>query len=295
MPVRDGVVPGGDGAGEVVAVGKRVLRFKPGDKVYAFVWQTGYFAGWEPGPDCQDAALGSAVDGTFRQHGVFNEEGLLNMPPNLTYEEGAALNITFATVWNALMGGSRPLHVGDCVLTQGTGGVSIAALQIAIAAGATVIATTSSSRKESLLKKLGVHHVINYQQEPEWGTRAKVISPGGAGCNKVIEVGGGQTTFKESLAAVATGGEIAVVGFLAPAKEADEKGPTFFDVLMRACSVRGVQGGSREHLEEVNRVVQAANIKPAIDQHIFHLSELKEAYQYLSDGAHFGKVIVKVP
>ncbi|KAL6884427.1 hypothetical protein GGI43DRAFT_426795 [Trichoderma evansii] len=246
----DGTVPGGDGAGEIIAIGNHVVRFRPGDKVLTFTWQTGYFGGTHPGYGAEMADVGVVVGGTFREHGVFNQEGLVRMPHNLSFEEGAALNIAYVTAWNALMGSTRPLRVGGTVLVQGTGGVSVAALQLAVAAGATVIATTSSPEKEAFLTSLGAFHVINYKQDNEWGATAKRISPGGLGCTKVIEIGGAR-----SFESLASGGEIEIIGFLAYVEEIGEKSPTFFDTILRSATIRGLQGGSREQFDEVGKVV----------------------------------------
>lgn len=144
------------------------------------------------------------------------------------------------------MGDARALRVGDVVLVQGTGGVSVAALQLAVAAGATVIATTSSPEKEAFLTSQGARNFINYKQENEWGVTAERLSPGGFGCTKVIEIGGGQSTCKQSFESLALGGEIEVIGFLAHLEETGQKDPTFFESILRSATIRGLQGGNRE-------------------------------------------------
>ncbi|KAH8887966.1 zinc-binding dehydrogenase [Thozetella sp. PMI_491] len=294
FPVDEGVVPGSDGAGEIIAVGDRVSRFRVGDKVVAYLFQTGYFSGSAPNPEAMAASIGSTLDGTFREHGVFDQEGLVAMPSRLRYEEGAVIQGTFATVWNCLMGGGRPLHAGDCVLVQGSGGISLAALQFAVAAGATVIATTSSEGKAKKLRELGASHVINYKHDVEWGATAKKLSPGCVGCTHVIDVAGDPKSFKQSLEAVAPGGEIEVVGFLATASAGGEPGPSLLETLLKGCTVRGIQSGSRQQLEEVSRVIDATGTKPVFDPHIFELRDLKNGYQYLADQKHFGKVVIRI-
>ncbi|KAM0255131.1 hypothetical protein ACHAQJ_006054 [Trichoderma viride] len=287
------LVPGSDGAGEVIAVGRSVLRFQPGDKVVVFTYQSGYF-GSQPGPEAFASDVGTVINGTFRQHGVFSQEGLVQMPGSLTFEEGAALNTAFVTAWATLMGGIRPLRVGDSILVQGTGGVSVASLQIAVAAGATVVATTSSSEKAELLKKLGASHVINYREDREWGATAKKLSPGGQGFSKVIEISGGESC-KQSFEALARGGEIVVIGFIGSAKDGEQNGGvTLVDTILKTANIRGVQGGSRQLFEEVNQVIESRAIKPAVDPRVFELRDLKDAYQYLWDQKHFGKVVVKI-
>ncbi|KAA8570950.1 hypothetical protein EYC84_000327 [Monilinia fructicola] len=170
----DEVIPGSDGAGEVIAVGSKVTRFAPGAKVLT-LFNQGHIGGSLDQLTAK-TGLGGVLDGTLRQHGIFNENGLVNMPTSLSYLEAATLPCAALTAWNALYG-LKPLKPGDVVLTQGTGGVSIFAVQFAKAAGATVIATTSSDEKASALKKLGVDHVINYKTTPEWGAHARSSPP----------------------------------------------------------------------------------------------------------------------
>jgi NADPH:quinone reductase-like Zn-dependent oxidoreductase len=288
-------VPGADGAGEVLAVGERVVRFRPGDKVMAYLYQTGFHGGTIPTPEADSTTVGAAVDGSFRKHGVFNQEGLVHMPTALSWEHGAALAATFVTAWSFLMGGARPLRFGDCVMVQGSGGLSIAALQLAVAAGAAVIATTSSDEKATALKQLGASHVINYKSDASWGATAKSLSPGGLGCTHVLDVIGSQASFRQSLDAVARGGEIGVAGFLGMSGNGNGSGgPTFLDTFFKACTVRAVIFGSRHQLEEVSAAVGARSIVPVVDQRVFELRELREAYQYLDDQRHFGKVVVKI-
>lgn len=183
------MVPGSDGAGTVVAVGEKVDRFKMGDRVYT-ITHTGYLSGWLD-DQAAKTSLGGSLDGTFRQYGVFSEQGLVSIPDGLTFRDAAALPAAGITAWNALYGlPGLALKAGDTVLTQGTGGVSVFAAQFALAAGATVIATTSSAEKAAYLKKLGVQHVINYREQSNWGEIAKDLSRGKQGVDSIIEVGG---------------------------------------------------------------------------------------------------------
>merc|ERR1711964_691260 len=241
---KQGVVPGSDGAGEVVAVGK---------------------------------------------NGTFNEAGLVEMPESLNWQEASTLSCAAVTAWNALYG-LKPLVPGDVVLTQGTGGVSIFAVQFAKAAGATVIATTSSSEKEAILKKLGADHVINYKDVPEWGEKAASPTPKKAGVNHILEVGGPKT-MAQSLKAVKIDGVISIIGFLGGnAKEQ----PSFLDALSNVCTVRGILVGSRQQFEDMNRAIEVNGIKPVVDEKIFSLEQVKEAYQYMWDQKHFGKLTIKI-
>ncbi|RYO84197.1 hypothetical protein DL766_008279 [Monosporascus sp. MC13-8B] len=214
FPASFPVVACSDGAGEVVEVGSKVSRFAKGDRVVTLFNQ-----GHQFGPidiAASHTGLGGAIDGTLREFAVFNENGLVRAPRNLDYAEASTLTCAALTSWNALYG-LKPLKPGETVLVQGTGGVSVFALQFAKAAGATVIATTSSNEKAQTLKKLGAHHVINYKEDANWGETAKKLTPGGAGVDHVVEVGGAGT-LEQSLKAVKFEGVISVIGFLGGAK-----------------------------------------------------------------------------
>jgi NADPH:quinone reductase-like Zn-dependent oxidoreductase len=245
FPQEKGVVPGSDGAGEVVAVGKKVTRFKPGAKVVTLFNQT--HLGGSLNAQSKASGLGGVVDGTLRQYGSFNENGLVDMPPSLNWLEGATLSCAALTAWNALYG-LKPLAPGDVVLTQGTGGVSIFGVQFAKAAGAIVIATTSSAKKAGTLKKLGADHVINYKDDPNWGEKAKALSPNGEGVDHIIEVGG-PATMAQSLKAIRIDGVISIIGFVGGAPSKDQ--PTYLDALMNVCTVRGILVGSRVQFEDM--------------------------------------------
>lgn len=188
------------------------------------------------------------------------------------------------------MYGLKPLCAGDTVLTQGTGGVSIFAVQFAKAAGATVIATTSSSKKVATLKKLGADHVINYKETPKWGEKAKELSYNGQGCHHILEVGGA-ATMPQSLKAVKIDGVISIIGFVGG--EGKEQ-PTFLETLTNICTVRGLLVGSRQQFEEMNACIEANKIKPVVDKQVFKLEDLKQAYQYQMDQKHFGKVCISI-
>ena len=212
------------------------------------------------------------LDGTLRQYGSFNENGLVTMPSNLSYLEASTLSCAAVTAWNALYG-LKPLLPGDVVLTQGTGGVSIFAVQFAKAAGAKVIATTSSAEKAGVLKKLGADHVINYKDDAAWGEKAAALTPGGEGVDHVIEVGG-PSTIAQSLKAVKIDGVISIIGFLGGVK--GKEAPSFLEVLNNICTVRGVFVGNREQFEAMNRAIEGNGIKPVVDKKVFALEDLKE-------------------
>jgi len=286
FPKKDKVIPGSDGAGEVVATGKKVTRFQKGAKVVT-LFNQGHVGGSLDQLTLQ-TGLGGVLDGTLREYGVFNENGLVAMPENLNWLEGATLSCAALTAWNGLYG-LKPLAAGDWVLTQGTGGVSIFALQFAKAAGAKVIATTSSAKKAETLKKLGADYVINYKEVPNWGEKAKEITKG-KGVNHVIEVGGPKT-MAQSLKAVAIDGIISIIGFVGGESE---KQPTFLETLSNICTVRGLLVGNRVQFEDMNRCIEANDIHPVVDEKVFKLEELKEAYQYQFDQKHFGKLCIKI-
>ena len=213
------------------------------------------------------------------------------MPTTLDFQQGSTLSCAALTAWNALFGvESKSLKPGDTVLTQGTGGVSMFALQFAKAAGARVISTTSSDAKAETLKKLGADHVINYKTDETWGETAKKVTPGGVGCAHVVEVGGSKT-MAQSLKAIKPEGTISIIGFVGGFTKEQ---PTFLDCLNNLCTVRGVLVGSRQQFEQMNECIDANGIKPIVDEKVFSLEDLKQAYQYMWDQKHFGKLTIKI-
>jgi len=289
FPLKDPVVPGSDGAGTVEEVGSRVTLFKKGDKVCT-LFNQGHQAGYLR-PAAMGTGLGGGLDGTLRRYAVFEEKGLVNMPKNLDFVEASTLTCAAVTAWNALYGlESRALKAGDTVLTQGTGGVSLFALQFALAAGCTVIATTSSEAKAKKLKELGAHHVINYKEDPNWGETAKKLTPDGEGVHHIVEVGG-PSTMTNSLAAVRIEGVISIIGFVGGFPK-DQ--PGFIEALQHTCTVRGIVVGSKLQFEDMNRAIEATDLKPVVDPKTFGLEQLKDAFNYMWDQNHFGKVVIKV-
>jgi len=289
FPVKEGVVPASDGAGTVEAVGKHVHRFKPGNRVATLFNQDHY--GGSLDARTITLGVGGSIDGTLREYGVYDEQGLVKIPDNLDLLEGSTLSCAALTAWNALYGlESKALKQGDTVLTQGTGGVSLFALQFAKSAGAKVIATTSTAEKAEILKKLGADHVINYKEEPNWGEKVKSYTANNEGVDHIIEVSG-PTTMKQSLAAVKIDGLITIIGFVGGMTN-DQ--PSFLECLTHICTVRGVLVGSRVQFEAMNRAIEVRNIKPVIDKQVFTFDETKKAYRYMMDKKHFGKVCIKI-
>jgi NADPH:quinone reductase-like Zn-dependent oxidoreductase len=277
-------VPGSDGAGEVTAVGDGVTRWKIGDRVCPIFMQ-----GWLEGPITPTAprtALGGGdLDGTFREYGAFHENGLIRIPDHLSYEEAAAYPCAAVTAWQALVNVGK-IKAGDTILTLGTGGVSVFAIQIAKLHGARVIATSSSDEKLARVRQLGADATINYKTTQEWD--AEVIRlTGGSGVDHVVEVGGAGT-LPRSVNATRVGGLVAVIGVLSQGAGLDS-----LKVLMKSLHVQGVFVGSRQTFEDLNRAITVARSKPVIDR-TFAFGQLREALEYMRSGAHFGKIVIRI-
>jgi len=281
---KKGLIPTSDGAGEVVAVGEGVEAFKVGDRVIG-----AFHPRWFGGPMHESMgreAYGDQQDGWLTETKVVSQEAVVKIPWELSYAEASTLPCAGLTAWTAL-GGAVPIRAGHTVLVQGTGGVSIFALQLARAVGARVIATTSSASKEKRLRDLGASDVVNYVETPEWGTAVRAIAAG-RGVDRVVEVGG-PGTISQSLRAVAVGGEIASIGFLSESNP----GIDFFSLKLSGALFRNVAVGDRTGLQELVRVVEGTGLRPVIDRE-FGFAQAREAFAYLRSGAHFGKVVVKV-
>uniref|UniRef100_A0A8H7KDU0 Enoyl reductase (ER) domain-containing protein n=1 Tax=Bionectria ochroleuca TaxID=29856 RepID=A0A8H7KDU0_BIOOC len=263
-----GVVPVSDGSGIVISIGSDVTSFQPGDKVATVM------SPWESGPLKQsniDSLLGNALHGVLQEYAVVPEQHLISLPQNLSFVEGSTLPVAGLAAWNAINGvQGRPLLPGQWVLTQGTGGVSTFVI-LALTAGA--------------------DHVINYKEVPDWGDRAKALTPGGEGVDLVIEIGGG-ATLKQSLSAVRLDGLISVVGLRGGVNLAEQ--PVLLDMFFRFCTIRIAVVGPRVQFKEMNRFIESKGIKPVVDDRNFKLEEAKDAFEYLESMGHFGKVCIKV-
>jgi len=286
FPATPGVIANSDGAGEVVATGSKVQSFKAGDKVVT-LFNQGHLAG-PVDLNSAKTGLGGAIDGTLTKYAVLPETGILHMPSNLNYSEAATLTCAGLTAWNALYG-LKQIKPGDSILVQGTGGVSIFALQFAKAAGAFIVATTSSSEKAKTLKQLGADHVLNYKTTPEWGQAARDLTPGKAGFDNIIEVGG-PSTLRESFKCIKMEGIISMIGFVAGT---DDVEPSALAPLSNICTVRGIYVGPRDQMVDMNRAVEHMNIKPIVDRE-FAFEEAVDAYEYVYAQKHIGKVVIKV-
>jgi NADPH:quinone reductase-like Zn-dependent oxidoreductase len=277
------LIPLSDGAGEVVDVGEGVTRVKAGDRVAGIFMQK-----WLDGEVTEAkarSALGGGIDGILAELSVLDGDGVVGVPDHLTDEEAATLPCAAVTAWHALIteGGSKP---GDTVLVQGTGGVSVFALQFARLAGARVIATSSSDDKLARASRLGASDGINYRKTPDWETRVGELT-GGIGVDHVVEVGGAGTLPK-SMRAVRPNGRISLIGVLSGRGEVN---PT--PILMKNIRVQGIFVGSREMFEAMNRAIAVHQLRPVVDR-VFPFREVPEALRYLESGAHFGKVVIRL-
>ncbi|HEX8325733.1 MAG TPA: NAD(P)-dependent alcohol dehydrogenase [Tepidisphaeraceae bacterium] len=282
QPPRAGLVPCSDGAGDVVAVGDGVTRVRPGDRVAGIFHQK--WLGGPPSDSIPPCALGGDLDGVLAEEVVLDANGVVKLPDSLSFEEAATLPCAAVTAWAALFG-DRPLVAGETVLTLGTGGVSVFAIQFAKAAGARVIATSSSDEKLARAKTLGATDGINYTSTPEWGRAVQQITDG-RGVDHVVEVGGGGT-MDQSLTAVARGGQVHLIGVLTQGQINPLR------LLTRAITLRGVYVGSRDAFEAMNRAIVANAIKPVIDR-VFDFEQATDAYRHLASGSHFGKIVIRV-
>jgi NADPH:quinone reductase-like Zn-dependent oxidoreductase len=275
------LIPLSDGAGEIVEVGEGVSRWKPGDRVAGIFFQK--WLGGKIDENAAKSALGGAIDGVLAEFVVFHEEGLVAIPQHLSYEEASTLPCAGVTAWNALTSGG--LTCGQSVLTLGTGGVSTFALQFAKAAGARVIATSSSEQKLARVMDMGASDGVNYKTVPDWEKRVIELTEG-IGVDLVVEVGGAGTLGK-SLRAVRVGGHISLIGVLSG--QSGEVNP--LPATMKSVRIQGIFVGSREMFEAMNRAVTVHKIRPVIDK-VFPLTEVKEALHYMQSGAHYGKVVI---
>ncbi|GMV29007.1 MAG: NADPH:quinone oxidoreductase [Rhodanobacteraceae bacterium] len=278
------VVPASDGAGDVIAIGDQVTRFRVGDRV-----ATTFFAAWVEGrqtPEKSRLSFGGSIDGTLAQEIVISQDALFRVPDHLDYHEAATLTCAGATAWNALFveGNARP---GGSVLLLGTGGVSIWALQLAKAAGLHTVITSSSDAKLERARQLGANTTINYTTTPDWQEEV-LRATGGDGVDIVVEVGGAGT-LKKSLLATRMGGTVAIVGGVSGwASEIDP-----FQVIRGARHVTGIYVGSLVMLEDLARFVALHRIRPVVDR-VFPFDQARAAYEHLDSGSHFGKVVIAV-
>lgn len=276
------LVPLSDGAGEVVAVGENVTRFRVGDRVAGT-----FFQDWLDG-DLTDAqigsALGGAIDGVLAERVVFNQQGLVRIPNGYSFEEAATLPCAAVTAWQALT--LAGLQAGQTVLMLGTGGVSIFALQFVKAFGGRAIITSSSNDKLNRARDLGADVTINYKTTPDWQD-AVLEATDGIGVDNVIEVGGAGT-LEKSLAAARVSGTVSLIGVLTGRPD---QNPSPMMTLFKRLTVQGIYVGSRSMFEAMNRAIEVNSLRPVIDR-TFAFDEARAAYEHLASGQHFGKVVI---
>jgi NADPH:quinone reductase-like Zn-dependent oxidoreductase len=277
------LIPLSDGAGEVAAVGPGANRFRVGDRVVS-----AFMPDWVDGPPTEAktrTALGAEAGGVLAEEVVLPEAGLLPIPAHLSFEEAATLPCAAVTAWNALVetGGIRP---GDSVLVQGTGGVSIFALQFARQAGACVIATSSSDDKLARVRELGASDVINYKRTPAWDKSVRELT-GGQGVDLIVEVGGAGT-LPLSIRAIKLGGYIALIGVLTGAGDFNP-----IPLLMKNTRLQGIFVGSVQMFASMLKAVEVSQMRPVVDR-VFPFDQAVEALKYIESGAHFGKVVIAV-
>jgi NADPH:quinone reductase-like Zn-dependent oxidoreductase len=278
------LIPNSDAAGEVVEVGPGVTRLKAGDRVMGL-----FFQRWVAGAISAEAmasALGGALDGVLCEQAVLREDGLIELPGHLSFEEGATLPCAALTAWHALVS-KGALKAGDTVLLLGTGGVSLFALQFAKLHGARVIITSSSDEKLERARALGADETINYRRTPAWAEAVRAAT-GGLGVDHVVELGG-PGTLEQSIQATRVGGRISLIGILTGV--AGAVNPT---AIMRASiCLQGIYVGSREMCAAMNRAIDLHELKPVIDR-VFDFEDARAAFHHMQAAGHFGKIVVRI-
>lgn len=280
--IKPRVIPLSDGAGEVVETGPGVTRVQVGERVAAIFVQR-----WIAGridPAYSSSALGGPADGVLAERVVLPAEGVVSIPPHLTFEEAATLPCAAVTAWHSLFARGG-LTAGETVLTLGTGGVSLFAVQFALIAGARVIVISGSDEKIARLKAMGVADVVNYRVTPDWEAAVMDLT-GGQGADHVVELGGA-ATFRKSLLALRVGGRLYAIGNLAGEAQINPQ-----MILAKRANVHGIQVGSREMFEAMNRAISQARLKPVIDRQ-FEFGQARAAYDHLASRRHFGKIVIR--
>jgi NADPH:quinone reductase-like Zn-dependent oxidoreductase len=284
-------IPCSDGAGEVAAIGEGVNRVRVGDRVCGIFMQR-----WLNGPGTAEkskAALGGDVDGMLAEYVLLDQDGVVRFPEHLSYEEAATLPCAGVTAWNALHHAGEPAHAalpGETIVIQGTGGVSIFALQFAKLLGAKVIGTSSSDEKLTRARDLGLDAGCNYKERPEWSGWVSEVT-GGQGADRIIEIGGAGT-FSQSLRATRVGGTIAQIGVLSGAATSEPLALT--PILHKQLRVQGIYVGSRAMFEEMNAAIATDRLRPVIDR-VFGFDQVRKAFLHMQSASHFGKIVIRMP
>ena len=277
-----GLVPLSDGAGEIVAVGREVTGFQPGDAVMGHFWQ-----GWQAGgfdQALQAQTLGGPLDGMLAEYRVLPARGVMHSPAHLSHAQAACLPCAAVTAWQALVTEGR-LCAGQWVLVQGTGGVSLFALQFAKLHGARVLVLSSSDEKLARARQLGADATLNYRTQPAWGAAVQALT---GGVHHVVEVGG-PGSFAQSFQALHPGGQINVIGYLGG--KAGEINP--LQVLQTQARVRGIAVGPASSVQAMCQAISASSLQPQIDQ-VFERDAVADAFAHLAAGRHMGKVVLSL-
>ena len=272
-----------DGAGQVVALGEGVSRWQEGDRVMSL-----FFPNWidgRPTAAKTKAISGETVDGYLSEFSLVAEDALTRMPDDYSYAGAATLPCAAVTAWRALVVEGN-IKMGDKVLIEGSGGMSIFALQFAKAAGATIFATSSSTEKAERLREMGAVEVVDYKADERWGKTIFKASQGGV--DHVLDVGGG-STMVQSIESAAMGGHIYAIGILGNGRKGSITFPKLFFKHLR---MTGLAVGSRAMQEDMIKAIEQNQIRPVLDRS-FGLEELAEAFQYQASGAHFGKIVLE--
>jgi len=283
MGSKSDLTPLSDGAGEVVAVGEDVARVEVGDRVAGCFFQR--WPGGEAHASVPASSLGGSIDGMLAEYVVLEEDGVVRIPSHMSYREAATLPCAAVTAWHALVDHGQ-IGAGRTILTQGTGGVSIFALQIARMFGAQVIVTSSQEAKLERAMAMGAHLGVNYVSTPDWD-QAVVELTGGRGVDQVIEIGGAGT-FARSLGAIRIGGKVSMIGVLTRAAEIN---PML--IMAKRANVQGIFVGSTQMFEAMNAAFTVNGVKPVIDR-VFGFAETPHAFAHLQSASHFGKIVIDV-
>jgi len=276
-------IPCSDGAGVVAAIGEGVSSVKPGDRVAGIFMQNWIDGG--PTAAKQKGALGGDIDGMLAEFVLLPERGVVPVPPHLSPEESASLPCAGVTAWNAVVNAAA-VRPGHTILVQGTGGVSIFALQFGKALGARVLGTSSSDEKLQRAVSLGLDAGTNYRTTPDW--EKWVIEQTGDGADLVVEVGGAATLGK-SLQAIKIGGTIAQIGVLSGFEQPIAIGP----ILHKQAKLSGIYVGSREHFLEMNQGITQLGLRPVVDR-VYAFEEARQAFETMEAASHFGKIVVRI-
>jgi NADPH:quinone reductase-like Zn-dependent oxidoreductase len=278
------LVPCSDGVGTIVEVGERVGGFEIGQRVatlFSQAWQSGAIRA-----EHAKSTLGGPLSGTLAEYMVLSDQGIIAVPEFLSDEQAACLPCAALTAWSAL-NEQTTSKAGNTILVQGTGGVSLFALQFAVAGGARVIVTSSSDDKLQRAQAMGAWKGLNYKKTPKWGKEIAKMT-GGRGVDLVVEVGGAET-LPESLKAVRPGGQISLIGVLS----GTISDFNIIPVIMRGIRIQGILVGHKEGFEAMNRALEHHQIHPVIDR-VFPLEKSRQALEYLASAKHFGKICIRI-